>query len=384
MHDFAASYKAPPGATDPLFRARTGGLALVDIENSERLRVVFVVKENARPTKSIGWMTVKDTEPAEIIEFELLAIPPGKTAADMNIKAEAATRTQLIDAIAAKLPALYVYPDVANGMVAAIRAHQRNGDYGAITTDAELASLLTDHLQAVSHDLHIHVNFVPDVVPEGEPSLTDADKARIRADLERRNCGFAKTERLDGNIGYIKLDTFGPDEICGPKATAAFSSLAGVDALIFDLRENGGGQPSMVAFVASSLFDQRTHLNDLYERRDDKTTEYWTAPSVPGPKFVTQAVYVLTSHSTISAAEEFAYSLKNLKRATIVGEVTRGAAHPTRPARVGDHFILAVPSARGIDPRTKTDWEGTGVEPDVKVPADQALDTAKLLASHRQ
>ena len=139
----------------------------------------------------------------------------------------------------------------------------------------------------------------------------------------------------------------------------------------------------MVAFVSSYLFAKRTHLNDIYERKLNKTTEHWTKPDVPGKKFATQPVYVLTSKHTFSGAEEFSYNLKNLKRATIVGETTGGGAHPTMGARLDDHFVIGVPFARAINPITKTNWEGTGVEPDVKVPADQALETAKKLAAEQ-
>lgn len=137
----------------------------------------------------------------------------------------------------------------------------------------------------------------------------------------------------------------------------------------------------MVTFVSSYLFAKKTHLNDIYERKANKTTQSWTNPDVPGKKFAKQPVFVLTSHDTFSGAEDFAYGLKNVKRATIVGETTGGGAHPTNTARLGDHFMIGIPFARSISPITKTDWEGTGVEPDVKVPADQALETAKRLAA---
>lgn len=137
----------------------------------------------------------------------------------------------------------------------------------------------------------------------------------------------------------------------------------------------------MVAFVASYLFAKKTRLNDIYERKSNKTTQSWTNPAVPGKKLATQPVFVLTSHDTFSAAEDFSYGLKNLKRATIVGETTGGGAHPTMGVRLDDHFMIRVPTGRSISPITKTDWDGTGVEPDVKVPADQALETAKRLAA---
>jgi C-terminal processing protease CtpA/Prc len=139
----------------------------------------------------------------------------------------------------------------------------------------------------------------------------------------------------------------------------------------------------MVAYLSSYLFKERTHLNDLYERKENKTTQFWTKPEVLGKKLATQPAFVLTSKQTFSGAEEFSYNLKNLKRATIVGETTGGGAHPTWPYRVEDHFAIGVPFARAINPISKTNWEGKGVEPDVKAPADQALDVAKKLAGEQ-
>lgn len=202
----------------------------------------------------------------------------------------------------------------------------------------------------------------------------------MRREMDEINCGFRKAEQLDGNVGYLKFNMFAPPEICGPTASAAMNFLAGTRALILDLRDNGGGSPSMVAFVASYLFDRRTHINDLWTRRTDSTQEFWTQDSVPGRRFGGEKpVYVLTSANTFSGAEEFAYDLKTLKRATIVGETTGGGAHPVRGRRIDDHFMIGVPFARAINPITHTNWEGVGVEPDVKVSASEALATAQKL-----
>lgn len=136
----------------------------------------------------------------------------------------------------------------------------------------------------------------------------------------------------------------------------------------------------MVAFVSSYLFGERTHLNDLYNRKDDKTTEYWTE-DVPGKRLVGKPVFILTSKRTFSGAEEFCYNLKNLKRATIVGETTGGGAHPVSGHRIDDHFGIGVPFARAINPVSKSNWEGTGIQPDVQAPAGEALDVAKKMAA---
>ena len=128
--------------------------------------------------------------------------------------------------------------------------------------------------------------------------------------MERDNCGFEKAERLEHNIGYLKFNYFGSPEVCGPIATAAMAFLGNVDAIIFDLRSNGGGDPKMVAWLSSYLFAKRTHLNDLYERKTNKTTEYWTRPNLPGKKLADQPAFVLTSSRTFSGAEEFSYNVQ--------------------------------------------------------------------------
>ncbi len=382
LRAFAEQHKSPD-IVDMRFRQMTGGFDLVSIEKADRLELTVVVKEKASPKTAVGWFKITDTDPPEIVTLNFLLIPPGMTAADMNKKLDSETRSRVLDAIVAKLTDVYVFPDVAKKMEQALRDNQKNGAYDVVVDSRAFADLLTEQLQAVSHDRHLRVNFTPMTLPKGDPEPSAEDKARFRDQLEKMNCGFEKAERLDGNIGYIKFDMFGDAEICGPKATAAFAALGDVDAIIFDLRQNGGGQPEMVAFVSSYLFAKKTHLNDIYERKANKTTQYWTKPDVPGKKLAKQPVFVLTSHDTFSGAEDFAYGLKNLKRATIVGETTGGGAHPTMGARLDDHFEIGVPFARSISPITKTDWEGTGVEPDVKVPADQALDKAKQLAADK-
>jgi C-terminal processing protease CtpA/Prc len=152
--------------------------------------------------------------------------------------------------------------------------------------------------------------------------------------------------------------------------------LADSDALILDLRDNNGGRGGMVDFIVSYLFAERTHLSDVFRRADNVTTESWTLPYVPGRKFVDKPVYVLISKRTFSAGEALAYMLKDLKRATLIGETTVGGSGTIEFKPIDDHFLIVVPTGRVISPATKTDWAGTGVEPDVKVAADDALEEA--------
>jgi hypothetical protein len=364
------------------FRAQTGGFDLLSIESSEPLQISFRVKERASTTVAIGSILLSAAEPHMVDNFGLRAIPPG--AVVENIKIDAAERQFVIDGIASKLTEFYVYPDVGQKMIDAVRAHQKNGDYDRIVDGDALAFKLTADLRDVSHDKHLRVNFSPvKNPPDMADKPTPEQKADFRKQMEHDNCGFRKVEILPGNIGYLKFDMFGDPDVCGPSLIAAMAFLAHVDAIIFDMRENGGGEPAMVAMACTYLFDKPTHLNDLYDRKEDETTQYWTLPYVPGTRLPTIPAYVLTAHRTFSGAEEFSNDLKTQKRATIVGEVTGGGAHPVDDHRIDDHFTIGVPSARAINPITKTDWEGTGVTPDVSVNAADALETATRLATEK-
>lgn len=301
---------------------------------------------------------------------------------DQDLTIDAAGRTAVIEGVLKRLNDLYVFPEVAKKMEAAIRERMQNKEYDQITSSAALARALTDHLQAVSKDKHLRVGFRFEPLPaEGqmrEPSPEEIE--RYRAMMSANNFGFEKVERLPGNVGYLDLRGFVPAEFGGETVVAAMNFLANTDALIIDLRRNGGGSPAMVALISSYLFDSEpVHLNDLYWREGDSTHQWWTLPYVPGKRYgAKKEVYVLTSNRTFSAAEEFTYNLKNLKRATIVGATTGGGAHPGGERRVNDHFVVWVPSGRAINPISKTNWEGTGVKPDLEVPADHALKTAHI------
>lgn len=361
------------------FRSQTGGFDLLGIESSEPKLIKFRVKEKASATVGIGSIQVNDAQPATVESFGLRAIPPG--AVVENIKLDAAARQRVLDGIASTLNEFYVYPETAQKMVAALRDRQKRGEYDAVTDGDVFAAELTKHLQEVSHDKHLHVNYSPYKLPPDKQGPSPEEKAMFRKQLEHSNCGFAKVEILPGNIGYLKFNFFGDPDLCGPTAIAAMNFLAHVDAIIFDLRENGGGDPKMVALISTYLFDKPTHLNDLYNRKDDQSTQYWTLPYVPGNRLADTPVFVLTSQNTFSGAEEFSYNLKNLKRATLVGETTGGGAHPVDGHRIDDHFMIGVPFARAINPVSKTNWEGIGVTPDVPAKASDALEVAEKLAS---
>ncbi|HEV8305956.1 MAG TPA: S41 family peptidase [Gemmatimonadales bacterium] len=310
------------------------------------------------------------------------SLAQGPSQTDMTV--DAATRRQVVDGVLARLIEAYVFPDTAVAMQRAIQSRVRRGEYDRITSAQALADSLTSHLQAVSKDRHLRVRYSYEPIPQRDQrEPTPGDEARARAFGRQVNFGFEKVERLAGNVGYLELRSFGFEaDWIGDAAAAAFDFLANTDALIIDIRRNGGGSPQMVAFVSSYLFGpDSVHLNSLYWRPANRTDDFYTRRQVPGTRYgPDRPIYVLTSRRTFSGAEEFAYNLQTRKRAVIVGDTTGGGAHPGGMQRVTDHFGVWVPSGRAINPITKTNWERVGVRPDVAVTSDQALRTAHLAA----
>ncbi|HEX8336186.1 MAG TPA: S41 family peptidase [Pyrinomonadaceae bacterium] len=303
-----------------------------------------------------------------------------------DMAVDAAARREVIENLLKRLGDSYVFPDTAAKMERAVRERLDRGEYDKVTSAKQFAERLTADLREVSRDKHLGVRYSSRPLPERaagprEPSADE--RAEFRREMSRMNYGFQKVERLPGNIGYVEFRGFYDPEGGADTVAAVFNFLANTDALIFDLRKNGGGDPRMVALICSYLFGaEPVHLNSLHWRdgKGERVEEFWTHKNVAGKRYTGKDVYVLTSGYTFSGAEEFSYNLKNLKRATLVGETTGGGANPGGGNRLSAHFSAFIPTGRAVSPVTKTNWEGTGVEPDVKVPADQALRTAQVLA----
>jgi hypothetical protein len=351
-------------------RARTGGYELVSIEGNDKLWIAFHVKEKSGEADVPAALVVRSNDPVYASLLEFRPADPGRK----GIELDEARRDRVIAGTAKLIQQNYVFPDVADKIAAKLMAQQKRGDYRGITDGGIFEVRITDDLKAISGDKHFGLDYFANGAPP-DPG----PNARPRPDPKRlasTNCGFEKADHLSPNIGYLKINFFGEPEICAPTAIAAMNFLADSEALIIDLRENGGGSPSMAVLLSSYLFDEPAHLADVYERQKDSIEQRWTFSYVPGKKFIGKPVYVLTSTRTFSAAELFSFDLKNLKRATLVGEPTAGGAHPTRPRRVDDHFFIRIPFGRFMDPVTKSDWSGSGVNPDVGVASADGLDEA--------
>lgn len=310
----------------------------------------------------------------------------GQVRKENVLTVDSKTQAAIIDSVAEALNEVYVFPDVAKNMEKFIRKNLKDGKYKEITNLNEFTAKLTNDLQSVSNDKHLRVRTLLPRDPNAtaKPSPEEERKERL-ARLRQDNFGFKKVELLSGNIGYLDFRYFADTGFgeAGATAIAAMNFLAYADAIIFDLRQNGGGNPSMIQLISSYLFKESVHLNSFYVRKTNETQQFWTQGHVQGPKMINIPVYVLTSSYTFSGAEEFTYNMKNMKRGTIIGETTGGGAHPVE-GRVFENLnvSMALPFGRAINPITNTNWEGTGIEPHIKVPADQALIVARIEATN--
>ncbi|WP_279578879.1 S41 family peptidase [Fodinicola feengrottensis] len=245
-----------------------------------------------------------------------------------------------------------------------------------MSTPLELSTAVTKDLQSINQDRHLRLKFHEDEIPD-LPSDEMGMNLMAREAAVTMN-GIGRVGLLDGNVAHLALrPVLFPPTIAGPAITAAMQLVASADALILDVRDLRGGDPETVALICGYLFDESTHLITMYEREGDRTTQFWSAPYVPGARFGgTKPIFVLTSSTTFSGGEELSYDLQQHGRATLIGERTGGGAHPRVGFRLHPHLEATVPTARGVSPVSGTNWEGIGVIPDVEVPASDALRVA--------
>ena len=368
------------GTLEDLLEWRTGvgGYELLEIYPSEPTNVFFRVRQRAWPVEEVGRLQVKRDDPKVIAAIGAWRLPRGATVEPVTL--DDAARARVIEQIADTLRTFHVDASIGKHLAAELRRRAARGEYRDLRYLDTLAGKLTGDLRAVGHDQHLEVRFNYFARPAGPAEDDPAQEARRLAAVK---CGFEKAELLPHNIGYVKINGFEDPASCASAADAAMNLVGAGDALVLDLRDNHGGRGAMVVRLASYLFAGRTHLSDSYRRADHSTRESWTEPSVPGRKFLDKPVFVLISRQTFSAGEALAFVLQDHKRATLIGEPTVGGSGAIEFKPIDDHFTLVLPTTRVFSPVTNRDWSSTGVQPDVRVPAEQALDAALELARNQ-
>jgi hypothetical protein len=301
---------------------------------------------------------------------------------DAKAKIDTATERRVIEAAIAKMAQDYVFPDKVPAIAKVLRAGVA-GEYRTISDPKAFADAVNADIERVANDRHMRLFWSPEPLPP-LPDPEHLDPAMVKQQAEfmaRRNYAIRQAQVLDGNVGYLKINGFLPPEEAGPTMAAAMEFLKNSDALIVDLRDNGGGDPNGVAMLVSYIEPPQILINTFHRRDKPVNDQIWTMPYVPGGRWSTdKPVYVLTSKDTASGAEEFAYDMQQLKRGTVVGAPTWGGANPGKIEPIDDHFAIFIPFGSAVNPISKTNWEGRGVKPDVAVDPAVALETARRMA----
>lgn len=267
-------------------------------------------------------------------------------------------------AVESSITSHYVETSKIPKIMALLETLNSSSEWQLAETEEQVAHLLTDTLQQV--DKHFAVNQIP-------TTTTTEKKEPWFHKLARKNYGFTDVAVLDGNIGYLSFWGFADvTPSLRAKLASVMKVLEDVDALIIDLRENGGGSAQMVQLLSGYFLPEKTHLNSFYNRQTDATTEFWSETNIAGKVRADIPLYILTGPNTFSAAEEFSYNMKHLKRGVIVGEKTKGGANPWQYFPLEHTLRIALPVSKAINPITKTNWENVGVLPDVAVAAKKA------------
>ncbi|MBL8068369.1 MAG: S41 family peptidase [Armatimonadetes bacterium] len=303
---------------------------------------------------------------------------------DFYSQDSSAEREKTLLALIKALNERYVIPEVAKKIEGELTKWMKTPEFAQLDDPEAFAQRVNEILAANVTDAHLRFRYSAQVLPERkqaeEPSPEEIE--RFNRYVRRQNANFRAVERLEGNIGYLAFDGFTePEDLARPMA-AAMEFLQNTDAMIIDLRSNGGGSPSGVQVVCSYFFPpEPVLLNRIYFRRGDKseTFESWTLKDLPAPRFLDKPLYILVGKRTGSGAEECAYNFQQLHRGTIIGEPTWGGANPGGTVRIDDHHLCFIPVGRAENPYTKTNWEGTGVIPDIRVNAEKAKTTAQIL-----
>jgi hypothetical protein len=378
LEEYASKYApAGSGATqdlDNLARSanQLGQLSVVELIVSDDLEIEFVLQGTAFPLRLIGMLQVESPEvPRTAFSLPWTPVPPGTTVLGFQI--DETVRRRVAGGVAERIGRYYVLPDQASQMQMALDESLASGDYVAIDNGWILANRLTEQLRAIYDDRHLLVSFSP--IANGPPTPSPYSERQVPP----RPCGFGEVEQVEPGVGYVKISSFADPEACRARAELVLRRLSDFPVVIFDITDGLGGNWAMSGLVLGHLLDSSDQLSAMHWREPQRTQYLQAIVPFEGVDLSAAKVYVLTSSRTFSASEGFAYDLQAAGRATVVGEVTRGGAHAQRLERIDDRFAMALPFARAVNPITQTNWEGTGVRPDIAAPEAEALATVVRL-----
>jgi retinol-binding protein 3 len=326
-------------------------------------------------------MSARFTSARHVLTFGVALLLPwmafAQSAALPTGPLDAVTIRSTVESLSAVIAREYFDPAVAQKISTMLHSRLSAGAYSDARDSGTLAAKLTADLQAESHDKHLAVGVVRiDRTDTGRPP------AESRQDAVRRtNGGVQRVEILSGNVGFLNLTAFWRIEEAKESISTAMRLLANADALIFDMRDNSGGSPDTVAFLISFLLNGRsTPLFDITPRYGTPTRYASSRVAAANGQ---RPVYVLTAARSFSAAEGFSFLLQDFKRAEVIGEMTAGAANPGKPYPINEVFQVVVPNGQLLTAVSRKNWEGSGVTPDVPVPAATALRVAHERALRR-
>lgn len=311
-------------------------------------------------------------------------------AQDKDIKSTLTTKEKktIVSSIQTHLNTTYVNLEISDKMITELNENLKLKKYEDIIDPSEFSKVLTEDLQSVSNDLHLKVRFEPKRIAQKKRVISEEMQLEREIGMAMKmaeiNYGFTETKILNGNIGYLNLRLFADTKYAEEAATAAMNFLSNTNAIIIDLRTNGGGVPSMMQLLCSYFFDETpVLLSDFYERKTDTKTQLYSFADVKGKRSTNKPIYILTSKNTFSAAEAFTYTLKHLNKATVVGEVTKGGANRTKRINLNDEFTISLPYIESLHPITKTNWEGKGVQPNIETTEKDAFVNAYIDAINK-
>jgi len=290
-------------------------------------------------------------------------------------------KQQTIEKLGQLIEERYVFPEVAKKTSQHLIVQFKDGHFDAYKNDEEFAKALTESTRSINNDKHMKIwKNKPFQAPKNTPERKIEEKLDQRQRKRAYNIGFNNVKVLEGNVGYLDLRGFAGSYEGKPMADAYMKLIENTDAIIIDLSKNGGGDPDMVRYLCSFFFNKKVHLNSLYFREGDRTIEFWTEDKVGTKKLADIPLVVITSEKTFSGAEEFSYNMQTQKRATLIGQTTGGGANPGSSVPINDNLTVFIPNGKAINPITNTNWEGTGVTPDIVTEVDETLDRAIALA----